>query len=261
MPEVNEHAPGAFCWVELGTTDCVAARSFYHELLGWQMIEHPLPDGGVYTLLQVDGKNVAALYQISERLRTQRQPPHWLLYIATDDVDDSARKARALGGRVTIAPLELPGAGRMAVINDPTNAAFALWEARKHSGVQLRNEPGALCWQELATNDEEVAKLFYASLFDWEPQTAPLGGTSYTMFRKGKLELGGMLQMTEEWGNIAPHWMAYFAVTDCDERAEQAQILGGKVSVPPTDIPGVGRFAVIQDPQGAVFSIISLSHP
>ena len=64
------------------------------------------------------------------------------------------------------------------------------------------------------------------------------------------------MQMTEEWGELPSHWMIYFSVADCDAAAAKATELGGSVKVPPTDIPPVGRFSVIQDPQGAVFSII-----
>ena len=66
--------------------------------------------------------------------------------------------------------------------------------------------------------------------------------------------------MTEEWGELPSHWMTYFSVDDCDARAHKANQLGGKVCVPPTDIPPVGRFSVVTDPQGAVFSIIKLSN-
>ena len=77
----------------------------------------------------------------------------------------------------------------------------------------------------------------------------------------GEVRAGGMLQMTAEWKGIPPHWMVYFAVADCDAIAKNAKSRGGRIKVPPTDIPGVGRFSVIQDPQGAVCSIIQLEAP
>ena len=66
--------------------------------------------------------------------------------------------------------------------------------------------------------------------------------------------------MTSEWGDdIPPHWMVYFAVLDCDSTANHAEKLGGTICAPPIDVVGVGRFAVLTDPQGAVFSVIESS--
>jgi predicted enzyme related to lactoylglutathione lyase len=75
----------------------------------------------------------------------------------------------------------------------------------------------------------------------------------------GSRPIGGMLQLKPEWGKVPPNWTPYIMVDDCDQTADKAKALGGRTFVPPTDIPNVGRFAVIQDPQGAIFSIVRLS--
>jgi predicted enzyme related to lactoylglutathione lyase len=112
------------------------------------------------------------------------------------------------------------------------------------------------CWNELATHDATAAAHFYGELFGWTEHTQLFGPTTYTTFRKDGQDVAGMLQMTEEWGEMPSHWMAYVAVPDVDACAERVTELGGQVCVPPTDIPA-GRFAIVNDPGGATFSIIT----
>ena len=147
-------------------------------------------------------------------------------------------------------------AGRMAIFQDPTGAFFCVWQAREHIGATIVNEPGAFCWNELATKDTSRAIEFYTKLFGWR---ANVQDVQYTIFMNGENMAGGMLEMKPEWGDVPPNWMVYFAVDVCDASAEKAKDLGGQILNPPTDIPEVGRFSMLQDPQGAAFSIIKLS--
>jgi hypothetical protein len=161
---------------------------------------------------------------------------------------------------VVAAPMDVFEHGRMAVLQDPTGATFAIWQPRKHPGAGVLGVPGSVCWNELATTDAEAAGDFYTSVFGWGTQTQEMEYGPYTSFMRDEQHpSGGMMQMTEEWGDVPSHWMIYFAVEDCDAAAEQVEALGGRVCVPPTDIPGVGRFAVIDDPQGATFSMMHLA--
>jgi predicted enzyme related to lactoylglutathione lyase len=118
---------------------------------------------------------------------------------------------------------------------------------------------GTFCWNELATKDAGAAAQFYTELLGWSANEQQMGPTKYTTFKAGDKEVGGMLQMTEEWGDMPPHWMAYIAVDDVDASAKKVEELGGKVCVPPTDIPSVGRFCVVNDPTGSAISLITLS--
>ncbi len=113
------------------------------------------------------------------------------------------------------------------------------------------------CWNELNAKNAAACKEFYGAVFGWAAQDQEAGGMIYTIFKKGETQVAGMLQMTAEWGGTKPHWMPYIAVDDCDAGAAKITEHGGKVCVPPTDI-SVGRFAVVQDPDGAFFSIIRL---
>jgi predicted enzyme related to lactoylglutathione lyase len=113
------------------------------------------------------------------------------------------------------------------------------------------------CWKELATPDDAGCERFYRQVFGWTSQQQSFEKTTYTVFQAGGQNIGGMLQMTAEWGQMPAHWMAYIAVDDVDATARKVQENGGKVCIPPTDI-SVGRFAVLNDPSGAVFSIIKM---
>lgn len=118
---------------------------------------------------------------------------------------------------------------------------------------------GTFCWNELASKDVEAAKKFYVELFGWKTKDGDFGTCKYTeILTNDGTPIGGMYQMTEEYGDMNSHWMPYVAVTDVDETARRVEDLGGKVCVQPTDMPTVGRFAVINDPSGAVMSIIKL---
>ena len=119
---------------------------------------------------------------------------------------------------------------------------------------------GTFCWNELATNNLEAARKFYTELLGWKLHTSDAAGMNYIEIEAAGRRVGGMYQTTPETGGqMPPHWMAYVAVDDVDTLAGRVESLGGKVCVGPMDIPNVGRFAVINDPAGAVFSIIKLA--
>lgn len=121
----------------------------------------------------------------------------------------------------------------------------------------MANEFNTFCWNELNAKDAATCKKFYSAVFGWTAEDKQFGPHLYTIFKRGDQQVAGMLQMTQEWGDIKPHWMPYISVDDCDAYAKKITDNGGKVCVPPTDI-AVGRFAVVEDPNGGFFSIIKL---
>jgi predicted enzyme related to lactoylglutathione lyase len=120
---------------------------------------------------------------------------------------------------------------------------------------------GAFCWNELVTTDLEAAQNFYKALLGWEIKegTAPGGGMKYNEIVVAGQHVGGMMQTGPECGEIPPHWGLYVAVDDVDASAERVAELGGRVVMPPTDIPSIGRFCIINDPTGAAISLITLT--
>ncbi|HNY65151.1 MAG TPA: VOC family protein [Deltaproteobacteria bacterium] len=116
---------------------------------------------------------------------------------------------------------------------------------------------GAFSWSELMTTDIEGAKAFYAKLFGWETEDMPMPGMTYTVIKAGGREIGGMMSMPKDATGMPSMWVTYVTVDDVDKTAQDAEGLGAKVLMPPTDIPDVGRFCVIQDPQGAMINAIT----
>lgn len=262
MPETTRPQPGRFCWFELGTTDVAAAKRFYGNLFGWMAADQPAGPGMTYSMLRLNGKDLGGLYELLPDMRAAGVPPHWMAYVATNSADETAERAKAAGGTIVNGPFDVMDHGRMAVIQDPQGAVFAVWQSKGHGGVQVFGEPDTPCWAELATTDDEAARSFYTSVIGWKADVKSDGPMPYTEWigSDGSVT-GGMLKMTgEQWTGIPPHWMTYFAVADCDASATRAAQNGASVKVPPTDIPHVGRFSVIQDPPGAVFSIIKMEH-
>ena len=260
MATLTQHAPGTFCWPELGSTDPSAAKMFYGGLFGWTFNDSPLPPemGGVYTQFQNKGKVCAALFTLDPKMRERGVPAHWGTYISVSSADDVAKLATTLGGAVLMQPFDVMDLGRMAVITDPTGAKFSVWQAMKNIGVGILDEPGALCWTELLTTDTEKAGTFYKSLIGWGAKDmSMMPGTSYTVFtRPDGANAGGLMRLPENLKGVPPHWLTYFQVADIQKATSQVTGLGGKVQMPPRSVPNVGQFAVYADPQGAVFAVL-----
>ncbi len=116
---------------------------------------------------------------------------------------------------------------------------------------------GAFSWFELMTTDTDGAKKFYTSLFGWGTEDMNMGDMSYTVWNVAKEGVGGLMPIPPQAEGMPPSWGVYVTVDDVDATAAMAEELGGKVLVAPTDISNVGRFSVLQDPQGAVISAIT----
>jgi predicted enzyme related to lactoylglutathione lyase len=262
MPERTGYAHGTPSWVDLATTDLDGAKAFYGAIFGWEAMDLPTDDQrGSYTMFTKDGKAVAGMAELLAEQAAAGVPPLWSTYIAVDDVDDVVSKATAAGASVMMPATDVMDSGRVAFIVDPTGAAVGLWQAGSHIGAGVVNEHGTFTWNELITDDTAAAATFYADVFGYRVETTDTPNGPYTMFwAEGNVEgnaAAGMLAKNENMGEFPNYWGVYFAVDDCDGCLESAKTRGGKVLMQPMDIPGVGRMAVVQDPQGATFSVMT----
>jgi len=257
VAEYSSHVPGTFSWAELATTDQKAAVSFYRALFGWDLNEQPMGPDEVYSMFTMRGKEVGAAYSMRAEERQHGAPPHWNLYVTVADADEAAKKAAGLGATVMAPAFDVMEVGRMAILQDPTGAVFYVWQPKLHIGAKIMNEPGALCWSELTTRDTKKAEAFYTALFGWTAKhAAPSAVMEYTEFHnQGKPGVGMMPMPAQMPPEVPSYWMPYFQVADCDGSVEKARGLGAKLMVGPQDIPGTGRFAILSDPQGAMFAV------
>lgn len=260
MPKIHL-LPGHFCWVDLITTDLDDGTRYYAALLGLDADPSPMSHG-TYVMLKKDGREVAGAIAIPPASAADF-PPAWVSYILVEDLDDTASRCTELGGTL-LTSREIEGAGRMAMIQDPSGAAVGLWEAGGFTGAGLFNEPGTLTWNELVTRDMDACLPFYGRLLGWEWEDMTMhDGSRYTMSMVGGRPNGGVMEMTPEWPeHTPPHWAVYFRVGDVDWASARAKELGGRVLKGAWDVPDVGRVSVCQDPQGAVFNLfLPAAHP
>jgi predicted enzyme related to lactoylglutathione lyase len=252
MGERTQHAPGTFSWVDLATTDQDAARAFYGALFGWEADDMPAGEGVTYSMMRVGDKHVAAIAPQPEAQREAGVPPLWNSYVTVASADTTAALAAELGGTVHAPPFDVLDAGRMAVIQDPQGAFFMVWEPKRHIGAGLVNAPGALVWNELASNDLDGSTAFYAALFGWS--IAPFEGSEqlYLSIKNGERSNGGIRAATPP--GVPPHWLVYFGVDDLDASIDRVRELGGTLHAGPIDIQ-MARIAIVADPQGAVFAL------
>jgi predicted enzyme related to lactoylglutathione lyase len=256
MPERTEYAPGVPSWIDIGT-DVEGAKQFYGSLFGWSTQDAgPPEETGGYGFFLKDGKMVAGYGP-----QQNPGPPFWTTYISVADADETAKKVEQAGGNVVMAPMDVMGAGRMAVFQDHQGAFISVWQPMEHRGAQLVNEPGTLVWNELNTRDVDGSKAFYTAAFGWEAQTHEGGPMPYTEFKVGGESIAGCMPMPPMIpAQVPPHWLVYFAVEDTDATVAQAGELGGSVRMPPMDTPA-GRISVLADPQGATFAVIKMGAP
>jgi predicted enzyme related to lactoylglutathione lyase len=167
-------------------------------------------------------------------------------------VDAATTKAAELGARVKVEPRDVPGSSRLSVIADPSNAVVALWQSKGYPGARLVNEIGAWAWNELVTPDLDGAKRFYGELFGWDA-TGISAGIPRVSFSLGDLLIGGAHVLNQPEGDT-PRWTLSFLVADADASSTRVQELGGRILLPPMEIP-IGKFAIVTGPAGEAFTI------
>jgi hypothetical protein len=249
----DSHAPGTLSWTDLSTPDPAAAAAFYGALLGWEGEESPAGDAGTYWMMRQGGRDVAGMSAMREEQLASGAPPAWLSYVTVEDADAAAGRVAELGGTVMLPAFDVLDAGRMALLQDPQGAVFAVWEPKRHIGAGLVNDPGAMVLNQLTTSDPEAAAEFYAGLFGWEIRQAVTDPQPYWAIENGGTLNGGMMALPSG-APTPPHWLVYFTTTDLDAGAELIGREGGQVVVPAMPIQS-GRILVATDPAGAHFGL------
>ncbi len=248
---------GRFVWHQLMTTDTKSAAGFFAKVVGWKT--QPFAQDPSYTMFVAKGRPMAGLMVLPEDAVAMGAPPSWTTYIGTPNVDETARQAAALGGKVLRQPADIPTVGRFAVIQDPQGAVFAAFTPAQAAPPDAPPTVGDFSWHELSTSDWRAALTFYQRLFGWEETSAmemgPEMGTYQMYGWKGKT-LGGMFKKPAQMPG-PPSWLPYIKVTDSKKAAAAVKELGGRVVNGPMEVPGGDWIAQGVDLQGAMFAVHS----
>ena len=255
--------PGAFCWWENLSRNLPASRLFYSKVFGWKLDECAA-SCGTYISLSNNARSFGGMMAMPECVPAQ-VPSHWGPYVNVVDVDAATAKVKTLGGTVHVEPQDIPEVGRFSCIADPTGASLYLFTGLPGRGTQgYAADNGSFCWTELLTNDPAVASKFYSALFGWQASVNDIGGMAYTTFTREGCDphdkagcAGGMMKIKAEWGPHPSNWLSYIWVDNLDGACNAVTTNGGKVQCPPTEIPGIGRFAIINDPAGSTVGLFS----
>ena len=246
---MTKKLPGKFVWFELVGADNKKAQAFYGEVLGWKV--EPFPMGGeTYDMIKAGDQPPFGGYSPGPG-----QAPHWISHLSVPDVDAAVKIATGKGGKVLAPAFDVPTIGRMALIEDPTGAAVYLFQGAGDDAEDAPSKPGGVHWNELLTRDADRAVAFYQALAGYTDKAMDMGpmGTYHVLERDG-VPRGGVFTMKEVERS---HWLPYFHVADCDQTAARASKHGATVVTEPADIPDIGRFAMLVDPQGAAFAVIT----
>jgi predicted enzyme related to lactoylglutathione lyase len=242
---------GLFVWHEVGTTDLLAGEEFYSKIAGWKA--ESWSQNASYRLFVSKRESKAGLYLITELPNTITPPPSWLSYIGAPDVDATVRQAVELGGKVVVPAYNVPSVGRMAHLQDPQGALFAVSSQEERSHY-AEPQLGDFSWHELLTTNWHTAFDFYAKLFGWEKMEAmdmgPQG--TYQIFGTGGRQLGGMFNPGPLPGG--PLWIPYVMVADARRTAEIAKEMGATIAHGPSEVPGGDWVFTGVDRQGAMFA-------
>lgn len=256
MADAKTFVANAPVWIDLSSTDAAKSRDYYAKLFGWRVELAPDPDAGGYALAKLEGKDVAGIGPA----QAPGGPSAWMVYIGTKDADETARKVEAAGGKVIAPPFDVLKSGRMAVFQDPVGAFISVWQPHEMKGAEVMYAPNSFGWAELNARGVGNAMPFYNKVFGWgeKETTSGEGATPYTEFKLGDDSVAGAMEMPAMVpAEVPSHWMVYFMVDDVDKSFQKAIDNGGREVTKPLDFSD-GRFAIIQDPQGAAFGLLKM---
>lgn len=260
-----EEAPH-FIWYELLTDDPQAASAFYGAVVGWTIGENAMPPGSgtEYRMIgRDDGSHAGGVFTLTGAMLAQGARPAWLGYVHVADVDAEVDAVLAQGGAVHMPATTIEGAGRMAMLADPTGAPYYVMTPQPPadnpeatSDAFTVDRPQTVRWNELATTDQDRAVAFYTGRYGWTQEGAmpmgPLG--DYKFIHAGGTAIGAIMPAPQ--GMPRSGWTFYFGVDDIDRATAAVGSAGGTVTDGPRQIPG-GEFAVhASDPQGASFGLV-----
>ncbi len=243
--------PGKFTWFDHISSDPEKARAFYEAFFGWT-VTRLSSTGQNYDMVQNGADGIAGLVKAPAGV-----PNHWNSYLSVADVDTKFKDATDAGATALMAPWDFPGVGRSATLADPAGAVVSLWKGVQGDRDDKDPTPaGDWVWNELSTSEPAKALAFYENVFGYTHDQMDMGAQGIYYILKGAdgMPRGGITKSPQ--AGMPAFWMPYVHVEDADKTAARVAPLGGKLMMPPTDIPTIGRIAILTDPLGAAIGII-----
>jgi predicted enzyme related to lactoylglutathione lyase len=249
MAKAND---GLFVWYEHLTRDVPAAIAFYSDVVGWKT----QPFGDDYVMWVGSQGPLGGVMKLAGEAAKTGAPPQWMAHVQVEDFGGKVALVRKLGGKIWKEPTEIPTVGRFAVIADPQGAVLSIFEPAAPMTLHDPAKDGEFCWNELLTSDGAAGLAFHSQLFGWkvldELDMGAMG--KYRIFGVGDRRLGGVMKLPAG-APMPPTWIYYAATSDLDAAIARATRKGAKVTNGPMEVPGGGRIAQLQDPQGAAFAL------
>ncbi|MEZ4506576.1 MAG: VOC family protein [Thermomicrobiales bacterium] len=243
---------GLFVWYDLMAVDEAATSPFYSGLFGWEFSAEARPPDG-YRTVTLDGRGLGGCLPY----QTESGRSAWMGYIQVTGIEDRMERARDLGANFYVELMEIPGIGKLSVLDDPTGASFYLYQPSSElwtTESAYDRGPGHVIWNELITNDLEAASAFYREIAGWELVPMGDGPNPYTVAKADGAPVAGLFQPGESPERSA--WIMSVETSDIDATIAHAVELGGRIIHPANTVPGVGRTAWIADPTGGVVGLM-----
>ncbi len=250
----NTYRTGQFVWREIMTTDMAATTRFYTEVFGWKAETMKMPDGNDYAFCKIGDLGVAGMMKHP----MAGVPAYWSGSVSVTDVDDTAKRAAAAGGKVVVPPMDAGGMGRYTGFIDPQGAMTNAWKGTEGDGpASMPPGVGSFCWEQLNTTAPADAFAFYSKVFNWteKPMAAD---PSMKLFAAGSTEVASVMQAPP---GVPAHWLSYVVVDKLTDSYGRIKAQGGKVMVERIDVPTIGAIGVFQDNVGAVLGVFELPSP
>lgn len=245
--------PGTPIWVDISVPAPAALKAFYSTVLGWEYTE-PTEEFGSYCNALVNGKAVAGISPVMEGWPADSA---WTVYLATDDIHATHAKVQEAGGGTVLEPMEVGPFGRMALWTDPTGCRFGGWQGTGHTGFEIRDVTGAVCWNDVSSPDVAAARAFYTAVFGWTYVEFLEGEFTYAMFvPPGQEQPAGGIGSLDPDGDFPAGWGTGFHVDDVDAVVPVVERAGGTVLSEPMDFE-YGRVVNVRTPGGEIIALFT----
>jgi len=243
-----------FCWRGVISTDTAKTTPFYTEVLGWKAETIPMGDSDATFFQAADGKNCAHTAPPA----MDGVPSHWNNYLRVESVDESAKQAEANGGKVLVPATDIPP-GRFAVVASPSGATFSLFHEADADATDAGDGEGSIHWTELHSTDLDADLAWLKSTFGYTTEVMEMPEGPYHLLKSGETMAGGA--MAQQADGAPSMWLTWVKLAEVDAAVERASQHGGKVIAPAFDVPNIGHMAILADPTGGVFGVITPAAP